>query len=64
MDGGFGADDLVAGIRRPADLSKLTDGLRARGWSNDEIDGFARTNWLRFFDAQINARSSSETRSA
>lgn len=56
MDGGFGSDDLVEGIRTPSDLSKLADGLRDRGWSDEEVDGFTHMNWLRFFDAQINAR--------
>ncbi|MEM1331114.1 MAG: membrane dipeptidase [Planctomycetota bacterium] len=49
MDGGFGADRLPAGIDRPADLIKLCEALSARGWSDDEVGGFAYGNWARVF---------------
>jgi membrane dipeptidase len=48
MDGGFGADWLPQGIDSPSDLHKITDGLRVRGWTDDEIDGFRFNNWARF----------------
>ncbi|MEQ9617014.1 MAG: membrane dipeptidase [Phycisphaerales bacterium] len=54
MDGGFGADDLVEGIRTPSDLFKLGEQLRRRGWSDEEVHGFTHMNWLRFFDSVIN----------
>jgi membrane dipeptidase len=63
MDGGFGADDLVDGIRSPSDLSKLADGLRERGWSDGEVDGFTHMNWLRFFDARFNQRTTAAHKS-
>ena len=47
MDGGFGADELPDGINEPAGLQLLLDGLEARGWTPDELDGFAHSNWLR-----------------
>jgi len=56
MDGGFGADDLVAGIRTPKDLAKLGTRLSERGWSDLEIRGFTHMNWLRFFEAFVNGR--------
>ncbi len=49
MDGGFSADDMPAGIDRPVDLVKLTDALRGRGWSGEEVEGFAWGNWGRLF---------------
>lgn len=49
MDGGFSAEGLPQGIRSPRDLSKLLDALCARGWSDDELRGFACDNWLRFW---------------
>lgn len=49
MDGGISAHDLPAGINAPADLVKLTDALRTRGWNQNELDGFALGNWAAFF---------------
>jgi membrane dipeptidase len=52
MDGGFGALSMCEGIERPAHLAKLALGLGARGWSEEEIDGFTHLNWLRFWEAR------------
>ncbi len=49
IDGGFSAHDLPEGVRTHSDLSHLTDGLRARGWSDEDIDGFTHANWARYF---------------
>lgn len=46
MDGGFGADRLPEGIDAPVDLVKLADELRARGWSDGDVEGFAHRNWM------------------
>ncbi len=48
-DGGFSALHLPAGIDRPRDFTRLTDALAARGWSDDEVAGFAWKNWARFW---------------
>jgi len=48
-DGGFAADRLPEGIDRLTDLRKITDALSARGWSDDEVRGFAFNNWARFW---------------
>ncbi len=53
MDGGFSAAELPVGIDRPADLSLLTAELKARGWTEGEIAGFCRDNWLRFMTAHL-----------
>jgi len=47
MDGGISASDLPMGIDRPVDLVKLAAALSARGWSEDEVIGFAHANWAR-----------------
>lgn len=49
MDGGFAADRLPDGIRSPAGLVRLAEALHDRGWSDDEIHGFAWGNWSRFW---------------
>lgn len=56
MDGGLSAADLPQGIDRPADLGVLTDALSARGWSDDEVNGFAHANWITFFRRAFNRR--------
>lgn len=49
MDGGFGANALPRGIESPRDLTSLAEALRGRGWTDDEVRGFACENWIRFF---------------
>ncbi len=61
MDGGFSAERLPRGIRRPRDLERLCDALRARGWSEGDLAGFRCGNWLRFWQRQ-GARMRGETR--
>lgn len=49
MDGGFPANRMPEGIDRPRDLSRLSDALSARNWSDDDIAAFTIGNWLRIF---------------
>lgn len=49
MDGGIKATDLPRGIDTPRDLHKLCETLRARGWSGQDVEGFAWGNWARFW---------------
>lgn len=49
MDGGFGADCLPTGIDTPADLVRILEALAARGWSDDDLAGFAHANWDRYW---------------
>lgn len=49
MDGGIKATDLPKGIDSPRDLVKLCEGLRACGWSDAEVRGFAWGNWAGFW---------------
>lgn len=53
MDGGFAPSDLPQGVDHPTKLCALADGLRARGWSEAEIEGFASGNWLRVIRAAL-----------
>lgn len=48
-DGGFGADRLPRGIDGLGDLPKLLEALGQAGWSDEDLRGFARENWLRFW---------------
>ncbi|MCB9640807.1 MAG: membrane dipeptidase [Myxococcales bacterium] len=56
LDGGYGANTLPTGIQEPKDFTKICDRLAQRGWSDEEIDGFVRGNWLRFLQKHLPAR--------
>lgn len=49
MDGGFGSDGLPERINTPADLTILTNALKAQGWNDKELAGFAHANFERFW---------------
>lgn len=49
MDGGFGADRLPRGVDRPRDLAAIASALSDRGWSEDDVEGFAWGGWARFW---------------
>jgi membrane dipeptidase len=51
MDGGFSAARLPNGVDLPADLSKIAEALRDRGWSDAELAKFTHANWARVFPA-------------
>lgn len=55
MDGGFGADQLVDAIQTPQELVRLLEVLSQRGWSDDELEGFAYRNWLHFLHTNLPA---------
>ena len=48
-DGGFSREMLPEGINAPADFIRLAEALADRGWSDDEVRGFAHGNWERFW---------------
>lgn len=52
MDGGFGADGLPEGIDTPSDLTRITDALVAKGWSDDDIANFTHANWERYWRSE------------
>ncbi len=49
MDGGFAATRMPMGMETPRDLTLLVEGVRARGWSDAEVEGLTSGNWLRVF---------------
>lgn len=56
LDGGFGTEQSPSDLETIADLQKLPDLLRRRGYSESDIRGVMHGNWLRFFQAawQVN----------
>jgi len=48
-DGGISRERLPAGIDLPRDFKRLTDALAQRGWSDDDLFGFACGNWCDFW---------------
>lgn len=49
MDGGFSRLMLPDFMNSPADLDRIADALRDRGWSDADIAGFTHENWQRFW---------------
>lgn len=56
MDGGFTPDDLPIGLDHPSKLGSLASALRARGWSDKEVRGFAGENWRRWLKQTLPPR--------
>jgi membrane dipeptidase len=48
LDGGFGTEQCPMDLDTIADLQKLPDMLRKRGYSATDIEGVMHGNWLRF----------------
>ncbi|MCA9286612.1 MAG: membrane dipeptidase [Phycisphaerales bacterium] len=48
MDGGFGPENLPAGVDAPERLAHLLQALGQHGWSQEEVRAFASTNLLEF----------------
>lgn len=46
FDGGFGAETTPLGLDTVADLSKIGDALRERGFSQADAEGVLANNWL------------------
>ena len=57
MDGGFSALDLPTGIRRPADLEKISAALADAGFTDTQIEQFAWSNWRNFWQRHLSAVS-------
>jgi membrane dipeptidase len=49
LDGGFGREQSPADLDTIADLQRLPELLRRRGYSASDIDGILYGNWVRFF---------------
>jgi membrane dipeptidase len=51
LDGGFGREQTPCDLDTIADLQRLPDLLRQRGYSSADITGILHGNWVRFFEA-------------
>src|SRR5262249_16840816 len=49
LDGGFGTEQTPRDLDTIADLARLPDLLRRRGYSSDDIQNISSGNWVRFF---------------
>lgn len=49
LDGGFGREQSPGDLDTIADLQRLPDMLKARGYSPPDIEGILHGNWIRFF---------------
>lgn len=49
LDGGFGREQSPSDLDTIADLQKLPDLLKKRGYKDDAIQGIMYGNWVRFF---------------
>ena len=50
LDGGFGREQTPCDLDTIADLQRVPELLRSRGYSNDAIAGIMHGNWVRFFE--------------
>ena len=48
LDGGYGTEQTPRDLGTIADLQKLPALLRARGFTNTDVDAVMHGNWLRF----------------
>ena len=51
LDGGFGTEQSPRDLDTIADLQRVPDMLRQRGYSAEDIAGICHGNWIRFFRA-------------
>jgi len=49
LDGGFGREQSPRDLDTIADMQKLPDMLRRRGYSEGDVEGIMYGNWVRFF---------------
>lgn len=53
LDGGFGSEQSPYDLETIADLNKLPALLKARGYSDDDIEKVTHQNWLRFLTEHL-----------
>ncbi|MEC7842181.1 MAG: membrane dipeptidase, partial [Candidatus Latescibacterota bacterium] len=49
LDGGYGTEQTPGDLDTIADLQKLVDLLRQRGYADADVEEIFSGNWLRFF---------------
>ena len=55
LDGGFGNEQTPRDLRSIADLQKVPDMLKGRGFSDDDVAAVMHGNWVRFFGRHLPA---------
>ena len=50
LDGGYGTEQTPTDLDTIADLQKIPEILRSRGYREDDIAGIFHGNWMRFFE--------------
>jgi membrane dipeptidase len=50
LDGAFGKEQCPADLETIADLQKIPDLLKERGYSSEDIDNIMYKNWIRFLE--------------
>ena len=50
LDGGFGKEQSPLDLDTIADLQKIPELLKRRGYDDDAIEGIMYRNWVRFFE--------------
>ena len=53
LDGGFGVEDCPHDLDTVADLRKLDGLLKARGYSDEDVNNILHGNWLRFWTTNL-----------
>jgi membrane dipeptidase len=53
LDGAFGREQTPMDLETIADLARIPDMLRARGYSEEDVRGIAHQNFLRFAEAAL-----------
>ena len=53
LDGGFGSEQTPTGLDTIADLQKIADVLRGRGYTDADVDAVFNGNWRRLLRAQL-----------
>jgi membrane dipeptidase len=51
LDGGFGTEQTPRDLDTIADLQRVPEMLRRRGYGSEDIAGICHGNWIRFFQA-------------
>jgi membrane dipeptidase len=56
LDGGFGREQSPMDLDTIADLQRLPDMLKARGYSAADVEGIMYGNWVRFFKEHLKGK--------
>ena len=60
LDGGFGTEQTPYDLDTIADLQRVPDLLRQRGYKDADVEGIMFANWVRFFKRAWNNNSNAK----